>query len=85
MGQTPQERATSAGEGFVRISNRELYDMMTQVRDRVGALENRVDNVLGENVSLGKKVRALELKSYGIMAGLVSALIVLLKLGGFPA
>ena len=32
------------GDGYIRISNRELYDMMVQVRDQVKALENRVDN-----------------------------------------
>lgn len=77
-----QARATAAGEGFIRISNRELYDMMSQVRDRVASLENRVDNVLGENTDLRKRVRALELKSYGIMAGLLGAVVVLLRVGG---
>ena len=64
---------------FVRISNRELYDMLVQVRDRVGSLENRVDSVLGENVRLGQRTRALELKVYTILAGLTSALVA----GGF--
>ncbi len=77
-----QARATREGEGFIRINNRELYDMLTQVRDRVQGLENRVDNVLGENVDLRKRVRALELKSYGIMAGLLGAVLVLLRAGG---
>lgn len=68
--------------GSIRISNRELYDMMLQVRERVQALENRVDNVLGENVSLNKRVRGLELRFYGIGAGLVAAIVVLLRMGG---
>ncbi len=84
MADEEQERASKVGEGFVRIGNRELYDMMVQVRDRVGQLENRVDNVLGENVDLRKRVRSLELKSYGIMAGLLGALLVLLRVGGVP-
>lgn len=76
---------TDPSNGGIRISNRELYDMATQVRDRVASLENRVDNVLGENVDLRKRVRGLELRFYGIGAGLVAAIIVLLRLGGIPA
>lgn len=64
---------------FVRISNREIYDGLLQVRDRLAALERRVDSVLGENVELGKRVRRLELRFYGILAGLVSAVILLLS------
>ena len=62
--------------GF-RITNRELYDVLLQVRDRVARLESLVDNVLSENVDLRKRVRGLELKFYGILAGLVAATIVL--------
>lgn len=76
-----QERANQAGEGGIRISNRELYDMMVQVRDRTAALENRLDNVLGENVDLRKRVRGLELRFYGIAAGLLAALLILAKVG----
>jgi hypothetical protein len=60
--------------GFIRISNRELYDMMIQVRDKVGSLENRVDVVLSENVELRSRVRALELKTYTLLAGFTTGL-----------
>ena len=66
----------------IRISNKELYAMLTDVRDRVLGLENRVDKVLGENVELRKRVRSLELRFYGIAAGLVAAIVVLLRIGG---
>jgi hypothetical protein len=65
--------------GYIRISNREIYDALVQVRDRVGALENRVDHVLGENVELRKRVRGLELRFYGILAGLIGATTVFLR------
>jgi hypothetical protein len=70
-----QDRAIGAGEGFVRISNRELYDMMVQVRDRVGRLEARVDSVLTENVTNARRIRALELKVYTILAGVTSVFV----------
>jgi hypothetical protein len=60
--------------GNIRITNREVYDGMLQVRDSVIRLENRVDSVLQENVILNKRVRALELRFYGILAGLVGSL-----------
>ena len=75
-----QARATRAGEGYVRIGNREIYDILVQVRDRVSKLEDRVDNVLSENVDLRKRVRGLELRFYGIAAGLLSAIVVLLRI-----
>lgn len=58
----------------IRITNREVYDGLLQVRDRLTSLENRVDNVLGENVVLNNRVRALELRFYGVLAGLVASL-----------
>jgi tetrahydromethanopterin S-methyltransferase subunit G len=68
---------------FARITNREVYDAVMQLRDRVAALENRVDNVLGENVDLRKRTRGLELKFYGILAGLIGAVAVTLaSMGG---
>ena len=60
---------------FARITNREVYDAVVQLRDRVASLENRVDNVLGENVELRKRTRGLELKFYGILTGLVGAVL----------
>jgi len=62
----------------VRITNREVYDVVIQLRDRVASLENRLDNVLSENVETRKRTRGLELKFYGILAGLVGAVVVVL-------
>lgn len=69
-------------DASIRITNREVYDALLQVRDRVHGLENRVDNVLGENVELRKRVRGLELRFYGVLAGLVGAITVLLGAPG---
>ena len=67
------------GEGsqeFVRITNREVYE-------RLGAVEAKLDNALrtldAQNATIidqGKRIRALELRFYGVLAGLV---------GGFMA
>lgn len=57
----------------IRITNREVYDGLLQVRDRLGSLEHRVDHVLGENVVLNKRIRALELRFYGVLAGLIAS------------
>lgn len=84
-----QARAVASGEGSIRISNREIFDMVVQVRDRVAAVENRVDNAFGpegimatilkDQVDTRAKVRALELKSYVIMAGLLGAVVAMLR------
>lgn len=63
---------------FIRITNREIYDGLVDVKQHVAALENRVDVVLRENVEIkkeyGKRIRSLELRFYGVLAGLVAAL-----------
>ncbi len=69
--------------GGIRITNRELYDGYLGVKETVSQLVNRVDDVLGENVELRKRVRGLELKFYGVLAGLLGAITVLLA-GGTP-
>lgn len=69
--------------GSIRITNRELYDGYLGVKETVTQLVNRVDDVLGENVELRKRVRGLELKFYGVLAGLIGAITVLL-IGGSP-
>jgi hypothetical protein len=66
----------SGDEYAIRITNREVYDAVVQLRDRVASLERRVDSVLGENVELRKRTRSLELKFYGILAGLLGAVTV---------
>lgn len=58
---------------FARITNREVYDAVVRLERTVASLENRVDNVLGENVDLRKRTRGLELKFYGILAGLLGS------------
>lgn len=80
----------------VRITNREIYDELIKLKDKVAdgqrdvaeaksSLHN-VDKRLGSMESLnlsdhGKRLRALELRFYGILAGLVAALAVLLRMG----
>lgn len=70
--------AESNGSDFIRITNREIWDGLQDVKLRLTSLENRVDTVLGENVAqrqeYGKRIRSLELRFYGVLAGLVAAL-----------
>jgi hypothetical protein len=62
---------------IIRITNREVYDGLLKVEKSVDHLVQRVDYVLGENVDLRKRVRGLELRFYGILAGLIGALTIL--------
>jgi hypothetical protein len=67
---------------FVRITNREIYDAIISLRDRVAGVENRVDAVLTENVDLRKRIRTLELRSYSILAGLITMIPMMARMGG---
>ncbi len=58
---------------FIRISNREIYDALQRLDRTVGAMDARVNEVLGENVRLSKRIEKLEYRYYGLMAGLVTA------------
>ncbi len=72
----------SNGGDFVRITNREIYDAIVNLKDRVAGVERRLDDVLSENVELRKRVRALELRTYAVMSGIITALPVLARMGG---
>lgn len=67
---------------FIRIGNREIYDALRRLEGTVASLDSRINTVLNENAQLGKRVRGLELRFYGVLAGLIAALAVLLKVGG---
>ncbi len=67
------------GSSFVRITNREVYD-------RLGGVEAKLDDALRQLVvstalglDQGKRIRALELKFYGVLAGLIGAIAVLVS------
>jgi len=68
---------------FIRITNREIWDSLQSLEHAIASMDNRMNNILGENVELRTRVRSLELKTYTIMAGfstaLVAAGLVLLK------
>jgi hypothetical protein len=72
-------------ETFVQITNREIYDGMVQLRNDFQRVESKVDSnsalieekmgaLVEENTDLKKRTRGLELKFYGILAGLVTAI-----------
>lgn len=66
---------------FIRITNREVYD-------RLGGVEAKLDDALSNIRSrdktieeYGKRIRALEIRFYGVLAGLIGALVVLVRMG----
>lgn len=89
-----QELEGDDAQTFVRITNRQIYDALTRQENELAKLTNRVDNafgengvmakILAENIDLRKRVRGLELRFYGIAAGLMAAIVVLLRLGSVP-
>lgn len=76
----------SNGSSFVRITNREVYDKLSNLERVVNSMDGRMNSVLEDNVALSKRVRGLELKFYSILAGLITtgggALLVFIRGGG---
>lgn len=62
---------------FVRITNQMVYAELQATRADVRDLAQRI----GDYPDMKKRVRALELKFYGTLAGLVAALAVILYTG----
>ena len=67
---------------FIRITNREIYEMVVSTRDTVKSMDSRMNAILNENADLRKRVRALELKVYAGLAGVVAAIPVMARMGG---
>ena len=66
------------GSSFVRITNREIYDGLTGVQAEIKDLKLQMMIVMKENVDIkkeyGNRIRSLELRFYGVLAGLIAAL-----------
>jgi hypothetical protein len=60
---------------FIRITNREIWDSLQHVEDTVRSMDQRMNAILNENVEIKARVRALELKTYTLLAGVSTALI----------
>lgn len=74
------------GSAFIKITNREIWDALNNVEDTVRSMDQRLNAILNENVELKTRVRALELKTYTLLAGASTALfggVALLLKGAF--
>lgn len=70
------------GEEFVRITNREVYNRLGTVEAKLDAALSTIDKQNAQLIDYGKRIRALELRFYGVLAGLIGAMAVLARLGG---
>jgi len=61
---------------FVRISNREIYDAIQSLERTTQHMDDRMNSILGENVKIEKRVRALELKVYAVLSAFSGIIIV---------
>ncbi len=63
---------------FVRITNREIYDGLREVQKQMEKLENNMNLIMKDNIEIrreyGGRIRSLELRFYGVLAGLIAAL-----------
>jgi hypothetical protein len=70
---------TDMGNGddtpFIRITNREIWESLRGVENTINSMDQRMNAILNENVELKTRVRALELKTYTMLAGFSTALV----------
>lgn len=59
--------------GFISISNEDVYRKLERMDDKLNTLSRNFDHVTSDTDDLKRKVRALELRFYGILAGLIAA------------
>jgi hypothetical protein len=76
---TPAPEEQHDSETFVRITNAMVYAELQATRADLRDLAQRV----GDYPDLKKRTRALELKFYGVVAGIIAALGVVVA-GGLP-
>lgn len=74
--------AENDGQEFVRITNREVYERLGTVEAKLDSALSTIDKQNMTLIDYGKRVRALELRFYGILAGLLGAIAVLARVGG---
>ena len=79
MSDQPTVGGTDEGDTFVRITNAMVYAELQATRADLRDLAMRV----GDYPELKKRTRALELKFYGVIAGLIAAVGVVVA-GGIP-
>ena len=60
---------------FIRITNREIWDALQGLESTVQSMDQRMNAILNENVEIKSRVRALELKTYTILAGFSTAVV----------
>lgn len=72
----------SNGQEFVRITNREVYERLGAVEAKLDSALSTIDKQNATLIDYGKRVRALELRFYGILAGLIGAIAILARVGG---
>ena len=72
---------TENSPDFVRITNREVYERLGKVEAK---LDDALRTIVTQNTTIGehgKRIRSLELRFYGVLAGLMGAIAILARLG----
>jgi hypothetical protein len=59
---------------FVRITNREIWVTLNDVKTMVQDLERTTEEAIQERTDIRARLRGLELKFYGVLAGLIGGI-----------
>lgn len=66
---------------FYRITNREVFERLGTVEAKLDRALSHIDTLDGHISDLSKRTRALELRFYGVLAGLIGAIALLVRFG----
>lgn len=67
------------GDVFVRVTNREIYSLIVNVREDVMEIKRQLIGVTGVSQDHSNRLRSLELKFYGLLAGLIGGVLFVVK------
>ena len=65
---------------FIRITNRDLWDMINKIHDKMELVDDKVDEVISQQKYTNGKVRLNRAWLYGLTAGVCTGFLFLLKL-----
>jgi hypothetical protein len=73
------------GQDFVRITNREVWEKLGRVEAKLDNTLSQLQKAEEQRADHSKRIRALELRFYGILAGIIAtvgSIVGLERLGG---
>ena len=79
---TDEGAPNGGSQSFYRVTNAQIYERLETVKSKMDDSLRIQDEMLRDISEHSKRIRSLELRFYGVLAGLISAVAILAKVGG---